>query len=199
MGRTSTINLRQDTTMIHVATFGSFAIAVLCASIPLSADETKRPSIQADVDVVFGEKSYTFSQAEAAKEVKIEYDIVVKQSVPGIITFCQDDGGCSSPGPSGLIRFERLYGGKQLYGLFDVGLCPPRVAKPVTLNEGKHHHIFLWDGRNWRGPSDTCSPKGKPFPPGEYTLEISFRGKDTTAKGEQAFHIRKTVKVVITK
>lgn len=173
------------------------AVVLGVACLNSQADDAPKSKLHTNVDVAFGKMKYSFTQAEAAEGIKIEYDIVVKEQTPGIVPLCQDDGNCSTPGPSGLIRFERLYGDGQLYGLFDVGLCPPEVSKPKTIKKGEYRHIFLWEGRNWRGPSDTCVPMGDPFPPGEYLFEVSFKGHDLGAK--EAFFIKKTVKVQITK
>jgi hypothetical protein len=58
----------------------------------------------------------------------------------------------------------------------DVGGCFGQPLRPGTLRQGEYNHSFEWNGRNWRGPSDTGQPKGDYFPAGIYTLTIRAKG-----------------------
>jgi hypothetical protein len=80
-------------------------------------------------------------------------------------------------GRSGLFPLERISGMGQGYALLDFGLGFPPVEVVTTLKKGTYLHSFLWDGRNWSGPSDTSRPKGEPFPAGSYDLKVTIHGK----------------------
>jgi hypothetical protein len=117
----------------------------------------------------------TYTQAEAAGGISVPYEVVVESSILGVSPWSQDAGGCGLPLESGLIIFERLQGGDQLYCMCDTGLCSP-LAIYTDLVPGTFAHTFEWNGVNWTGPSDFGNPQGEPFPPGSYTLEISAKG-----------------------
>jgi len=130
------------------------------------------------VHLEFTSTKCVFTLAEAAAGIQIDYRIIVDEDILTVVPKPQDDGGCGQPGPSGLIVFEDLSrsGSSDRYCLCDVGLCPAG-GTPVTLKAGTYESSFLWDGRNWTGPSDFGNPKGEPFPPGEATLVLSARGE----------------------
>lgn len=129
------------------------------------------------VDVKFSKPRYEFSVEEARKGIAIPYRIVIHRDVEGVVPLPSDEGfALWKPGPSGLIPFEKLAGNGQEYCICDVGSGSGRTAPVATLPKGEYPRKFTWDGRNWHGPSDTMAAKGRPFPPGEYTLSVSFRG-----------------------
>jgi hypothetical protein len=131
-----------------------------------------------------------FTLAEAALGISIEYELVLENEVPDVVPHSQQ----SCPGPPGasqLYLFERLSGGNESYCICDNGLCPAPPDTPITLHPGTYPGVFEWDGKNWNGPSDTGNPKGPPFPPGEYTLDVSTTG----LVAGQAFEVRGTLNV----
>jgi hypothetical protein len=134
-----------------------------------------------------------FTQAEAASGVSIPYTITVTRAVT-IDARAQDAGHCGRPGPSGLIVMEDLSGTGGSYGIRDTGLCAggAHISKLVP---GSYEGTFHWDGRSWAGPSDTGNPKGPPFPPGRYTLDVSAVG----TVGGQAFEVVGSLPVTITR
>lgn len=147
------------------------------------------------VTVEFDKKEYTFTLAEAAKGVKLHYTVVVKQDVPGVIP--QRQTSASLEDPTGLQPLPKIHGNRQLYAILDVGLGPPDAPKPRTIKKGAYPRTVAWDGRNWTGPSDFGNPKGKPFPPGTYTFEVSMIGRQQTADGPRPYRIVRSVKVVL--
>lgn len=129
-----------------------------------------------------------FSLPEARAGIRIPYQVVVARDVPEVSLDALDDGGCMVRAPGELAVFEEISGGEQYYGLKDVGNCP-RMDGPVgTLSAGVVRHEFVWDGLNWRGPSDTGEVKGAAFPVGVYGLRIravgDVRGVDFEVVGE---------------
>jgi len=114
---------------------------------------------------------------EVAGGIQIPYTVIVEQPIEGVVPLPQDAGNCAAPGPSGLIVFERLQGGGQVYCVCDEGLCPGPDTTPRTVPSGATERIFEWTGRNWTGPSDTNFPLGDPFPAGIYTLSVSAQGR----------------------
>jgi hypothetical protein len=135
---------------------------------------------------------FTLAQAQAG--IAIAYDVIVASDVAGVVPKPQDMGDCGQPGSSGLIPFERLQGGGQSYCLCDTGLCRAMPLPPRTLLAGRYTNTFSWDGKNWSGPSDTLNPQGAPFPPGDYTLNVSATG----TRGTQSFTVSATLAIRLT-
>jgi hypothetical protein len=138
--------------------------------------------------------SCTFTLAQAAAGLEIPYQVVVDDDVTGVVPKPQDSGQCDKPGPSGLILFEKLDGGGQQYCICDTGLCAFQ-EQAVTLKKGTYPGKFSWDGKNWSGPSDTGNPKGKDFPAGKYTLEVSAKGRAKVFGVNQDFTVWATIPV----
>lgn len=134
-------------------------------------------SMLAGVKIEFTTERCSWFVYEALDGIEIPYRLVVEADVPFVKPKPQDVGGCGKPGESGLILFEELAGGQSRYCLCDVGLCPQPSDEPITVKKGVYPGVFIWDGLNWEGPSDTNKPKGKPFPPGRYTLTVSAKGQ----------------------
>jgi len=128
-----------------------------------------------DVTIVFPEQPCTFTLAQAAAGIEIQYQVLVANAVTGVVP--QGQSSCPQAGPSGLYVFEQLSGNAQSYCLCDTGLCVAPPDTPVTIAQGTFDGKFSWDGKNWTGPSDFGNPKGSAFPPGTYTLEVSAKGK----------------------
>jgi hypothetical protein len=108
--------------------------------------------------------------------VKLKFVITVRENV-WVTPLPQDDGRAGKPGAGGLFPFAEIRGGEQYYGLRDVGLGPSTAGHRFFLKQGTYTATFAWDGRNWRGPSDTNQPKGPPFPPGTYEARVRVVGK----------------------
>ena len=113
----------------------------------------------------------------AAAGISIPYTILVEETLEDVVVLPQDAGNCGAPGPSGLIVFERLQGGGQIYCVCDEGLCAGPDATPRTVPAGATEAAFEWTGRNWTGPSDTGNALGDPFPTGIYNLTVSAAGR----------------------
>ncbi len=126
---------------------------------------------------VFPEEGGSWTLAEAAAGISVPYTLLIEAPLPSVVTLPQDAGGCGEPGPSGLITFEALDGGDQRYCLCDTGLCMGPDETPFTLLAGTTALDFVWEGRNWIGPSDTGNEPGAPFPVGTYALTVSAVGR----------------------
>jgi hypothetical protein len=129
----------------------------------------------------------------AASGIQIPYTIIIEQDIADVVPLPQDAGGCGTPGDSGLIVFERLQGGQQVYCVCDEGLCAGPDRTPRTLAAGATPTAFAWSGRNWTGPSDTGFPLGDPFPVGIYTLTVSASGQ----VGGENFVVANTFQVTL--
>ncbi len=143
------------------------------------------------VSIEFTTTDCTYTLAEAAAGIAIDYNVVVANDVPNVYPAPQDDGGCGEPGSNGLITFAVLEGANQKYCLCDVGICPA-PSGPITVTKGSSPGSFSWDGRNWTGPSDTNVPKGNPFPAGSYTLTVSAKGQFDDAGTKKDFDVTST-------
>jgi len=113
----------------------------------------------------------------AAAGIAIPYTVIVERPIDDVVPFPQDAGGCGRADETGLIVFERLQGGQQVYCRCDQGLCADFDRTPRTIPAAATSRDFEWTGRNWQGPSDTNNPLGEPFPPGLYTLTVSASGQ----------------------
>jgi hypothetical protein len=154
-----------------------------------AACETQSASLLPGVSVEFTTTDCTYTLAEAAAGIEINYKIVVANDIPGVYPVPQDGGGCGMPGPSGLIFFEMLEGDIHNYCLCDQGICPGPSGNPVTVMKGSYPGTFSWDGRNWSGPSDTNEPKGAPFPAGDYRLSVRALGQFEDAGVKKTFDV----------
>jgi hypothetical protein len=118
----------------------------------------------------------TYTQAEAAAGIAINYTLFVGQSIDGIHPEPLDMGGCGKPDASGLIvGFEIVGNTSDRYCLCDVGPCMRQTFSTRTV-PGTYLITIRWDGRNWLGPSDTGNSEGSAFPPGTYTLTVTAKG-----------------------
>lgn len=131
----------------------------------------------------------TFTTAQARAGIGISYEVVVDQDVD--VTVAPAPGSyCYGPGPSGLLILEALSGSGQKYCLCDRGLPYGQYCQTqTTVRRGTYPATFEWDGVNWGGPSDTSVPKGMPFPPGSYRLDITAKGSRTLDAGTAPFTV----------
>ncbi len=177
----------------------SLLVAVACHSDPRPT-ETCRSTASSSlpgVTVSFPDASCRFSLAQARAGVQLAYQVSVEQSIGDVSPRSQDTGGCGAPEDSGLIFFEQITGDNQRYCLCDRGLCEPK--QPVTtLRPGRYTGSVAWDGRNWNGPSDTSSPKGDPFPAGDYEFSVSAVGTWRVQGGDQPFEVAGTMHITLT-
>src|SRR5262249_4920721 len=97
------------------------------------------PKFEDVVKIEFPNDGYTYTLAEAAKGVKIQYKIVVAQDYPGVIALRDGPSFHEPPGPSGLFPREQISGNDQLYCLWiSAGArprrkLPPRSRKAATF------------------------------------------------------------------
>jgi hypothetical protein len=63
----------------------------------------------------------------------------------------------------------------QTYCVCDMGL-PTGKSNELHVPAGTYAGSFMWNGKNWNGPSDTMSPKGAAFPAGSYVLTVQGAG-----------------------
>jgi hypothetical protein len=126
----------------------------------------------------------------AARGASIVYRTVVDDPVPAVTLEPLDAARCDRPDPSGLAVLETISGGdEQVYCLCDTGRCMPGEVT-ADLVPGAWETVFPWDGRNWRGPSDTMNPEGPPFPPGIYRFEVRAAGSvEDPGGGRRPFEV----------
>jgi hypothetical protein len=156
------------------------------------------PKIEEVIKIEFAKKEFTVTTAEAAKEMKFEYRIIVAKDMPGVIAKAAPPSYNTPPGPAGLFPVEKIAGNGQFYCLLDFGLAPPQKDGPgKTIKKGDYKHSFTWDGRNWTGPSDFGNPKGKPFPPGTYMVTVTLSGKLDTGQGAKPYQITESAKLIL--
>lgn len=176
----------------------SVALSGCSKQSPVVADATEKADdgkLENIISIDFSKKAYTYTLAEVAKGIQFDYTITVGKVIDGVMPIPQDDGSASGPGPSGLFPFEKISGNSQSYSLRDIGLAPPHETPARTIKQGKYRSSFEWDGRNWTGPSDFDNPKGDPFPPGNYKLEVRIVGDVESPKGRVRYEISKSVPV----
>jgi len=170
------------------------------ACLGSAQEEPTRPKAESKFDKVvkieFPKDGYTFTLAEAAKGIKIEYQIVVEEDVKAI-PLLSAPSYHEPAGPSGLHPREQISGKDQLYGLTDFGRGVPPKEVVQTIKKGTHKHSFEWDGRNWRGPSDFNNPKGKPFPAGTYEVTVTASGFLVTDKEKAPYKLTGATKLVL--
>jgi hypothetical protein len=142
-------------------------------------------------------KELVFATADAAKGVKIPFEIVVLEDWANVIPLPPGPSFNTPAGPSGLFPAIRIDGKDQLYSPLDYGLGAPPKEVSQTIKKGVYKGSFTWDGRNWTGPSDFGNPKGKPFPPGEYKITINSRGKVKADNAVRPYIIKGTAKLVL--
>lgn len=159
-------------------------------------DEPPPTEFDRNVTISFPVEEYRFSLSEAAAGVPLKYEIDVAKDFTGT-AFPLDTGGAMGTHESGLAPFYRIYGNGQSYSLSDIGhgAEPDYSSHPISR---EHYPFeFTWDGKNWTGPSDTDQPKGPPFPPGEYMLEVRVAGFVDLPEGRRAYDLRNQVPVIL--
>lgn len=176
--------------------FASVAVLALVCGLSALGDEPAKEFAKA-VKIEFPKDGYTFTVAEAAKGVKVEYKIVVSEDRAGVVALPFGPSFAEPAGPSGLHPREAISGNKQSYCIADSGLAFPPKGKTATLKKGEYKHAFEWDGRNWSGPSDTNNPKGKAFPAGTYDVTVTIHGELDTPKGRVQYSLTEKTKLVL--
>lgn len=142
-----------------------------------------------------GDADCEFTVAEAAAGVSFPYTVRIEADIADVVSD-GDEGGCRTGTSDGFPVWikETVTGGDESYCVCDQGLCVPEEPAPATWAAGDYERTFEWDGVNWNGPSDTVTPKGEAFPPGDYTLTLRASG----TAGEEAFVLETTMNVTIT-
>jgi hypothetical protein len=129
------------------------------------------------VSIVFPDGPCSFTLAEVAAGISLNYELRIEQSLDGVHPVPVDYGSCGQPDATGLIvGFEIAGSTGDRYCLCDVGPCMGRTFS-TQAPAGTYPNTIRWDGRNWMGPSDTNNREGAAFPPGTYTLTVTAKGK----------------------
>jgi hypothetical protein len=128
------------------------------------------------VELRFTDESCTFTQAQVAAGIAINYQLIVAENLTDIFVEPLDIGRCQKPDPQhGLIVSFVIEGGRERNCLCDTAFCG--VARIRSGSKpGTYPGAVNWDGRNWAGPSDVSSPKGPAFPPGTYVVMVRAQG-----------------------
>jgi hypothetical protein len=107
------------------------------------------------------------------------YEVTVDDTAPVLHTAATGPGCgvCASwsADPLSFVSWN-IGGAGARYCMCDTGCCAPQPEKTVTLDRGTRSAKIDWPGKQWNGPSDTGAPLGAPFPPGNYTVSVSFSG-----------------------
>ena len=151
----------------------------VCPDVECPTCETSGASDLAGVAIEFPAQRCLWTLEEAAAGIEIPYVVAIDE--PHTVMPQSQQNGCDEPGPSGLAPFGRITGMDQSYCLCDVGLCDGSAFVEQTLTPDDYEFSMSWDGVNWTGPSDFGNPKGDPFPPGNYRVEVRALG---TVDGE---------------
>jgi|WetSurMetagenome_2_1015567.scaffolds.fasta_scaffold40866_1 hypothetical protein len=181
-----------------------FMVAVFMLSVlfipacnSVAPNEGLQKTIDKIISIHFNKPSETFTLAQAATGVHVDYTIAISDDVDTIYSI--DVATCNKPDSTGLIPFERLYGNGQTYCLCDNGWCknfPDGILS--TLKKGVYPRSFVWEGKNWEGRSDTGNPLGDPFPAGNYMLNVGIKGKSKVNGSYQVFVISDSIPVALT-
>lgn len=159
-------------------------------------DDPPPTEFDQNVTILFPVKEYRYSLEEVAEGVSMQYEIEVAEDFTGSASPL-DTGDVLGADQSGLAPFYRIHGGGHSYSLLDVGLAPDPDFSTHPIVKGNYEFEFTWDGTNWTGPSDTDAPKGPPFPPGEYVLEVRVAGFVDLPEGRRAYDLRNQVPVIL--
>ena len=137
-----------------------------------------------------------FTLSKLAAGVTFHYKVDVDKDLDLVLTSPLDAGWCDEPGPSGLRTLEKIHGNDQAYCVCDVGYCgkEPGFEK---LAAGKTEHSFDWDGKNWNGPTETGTPKGDPFPPGDYVAVVRAEGQYKKSGVTKSFAVNGTLPITV--
>ena len=127
------------------------------------------------VSIAFPDGPCSFTLAEVAAGISLNYELRIERSLDGVHPVPLDYGSCGQPDATGLIVGFEIAGTGGRYCLCDVGPCGRRTFS-TRAPAGTYPSTIPWDGRNWMGPSDTFNPKGSAFPPGTYTLTVTAKG-----------------------
>jgi hypothetical protein len=176
--------------------FACVAVLAVACGFSARADEPAKEFAKT-VKIEFPKDGYTFTLAEAAKGVKLEYKIVVSEERAGVVALPFGPSFGDPAGASGLHPRAAISGNSQRYCLEDFGLGFPPKGKAATLKKGEYKHAFEWDGRNWTGPSHSNNPKGNAFPAGTYDVTVTIHGELETAKGRVPYELTAKTKLVL--
>ena len=152
------------------------------AAVPFACEPTATGAIPgAHFDL--SQTPCQFSIAAAKGAFPLPYRVVVESSEH--LTLPTNAGQCQTDQVYGNVGvFERLDGNGQTWCMCDTGLCAGN-SPPLTTVPGTYDAKFVWDGKNFQGPSDTMQQPGAPFPPGLYQFHVRSSGQRQKADGSQ--------------
>jgi hypothetical protein len=140
-------------------------------SVPCAVDATDpsvpgaRLHVEADRCRVQSDRTHEFRYT-------LELDEALAAEVP------DSHGSCGICGvnadPRSLVRFQIGSPLEPHYCECAGGCCPPTSAHSQPLDTGVFEQTIVWPGRQWNGASDTSEPLGPPFPPGVFSLKVTF-------------------------
>jgi hypothetical protein len=142
-----------------------------------------------------------FSISASKDGFALPYTVTVTESV--MLRDFGNSGKCqAAPGHiyGGISPWERVDGNEQTWCLCDTGMCFSAPPVPfVATVPGKYDVGFGWDGKNWQGPSDTSSPIGAAFPPGQYLFRVKVAGQQQKSDGSvENFYAEATLPIQLT-
>jgi hypothetical protein len=174
------------------------ALAVVLGPGPLPAQAPAK-KLEDAVKIKLAKREFTFTVAEAAKGIKIPYEIVVADDIPGVAPMPPGPSFNTPAGKSGLYPYIRITGNDQVYAPLDYGLGAPPEPQFQALKKGTYAASFDWDGRNWQGPSDTGQARGAAFPPGTYTITVTAVGRVKAGGVERQYTLTGMARLVLKK
>lgn len=162
----------------------------LTNNVPIGCGVTSESSL-AGVSIEFTAERCSWTLDEVAGGITIPYVISITEEQE--IMPQSQQNGCDEPGVSGMRQQETVFGGDQSWCICDVGLCNGEPLM-VDLVAGDYDFAVSWDGVNWTGPSDFGNPKGEPFPPGEYTVQVRALG----TAGDMEYEVSAQMQILLT-
>ncbi len=136
-----------------------------------------------------------FTLEEAAAGITFPYELLVDTAVERLVSPPADDGECGGKEVGGLQVREVISGDDHRFCECDVGHCMPPTPVERVLATGSHRSEFAWTGVSWYGESDTMTPYGDAFPPGNYTVSVVTSGYRMTSAGQVPFRISTTLDI----
>ncbi|HEY2513968.1 MAG TPA: hypothetical protein VGI39_24040, partial [Polyangiaceae bacterium] len=169
-------------------------------STPQACTSTQTSDLDG-VTIKFTQANCGFTLAQAAAGIDLTYEIDVAHDIDGATFRPLDEGRCNKPKDgSGLAPMETVAGNGQSYSLFDVGGCVFADGggfEDTTIKAGTYARTMHWDGKNWKGPSDTSNPEGAPFPAGTYALNVDAQGTQASDAGAVPYDVNGKLTIVL--
>ena len=152
--------------------------------------------------LVFLDDRCSFTLAEAAAGIQLDFQVEVLQSLKNIDSVSSDAyGRCKGPEQQNpfIVGYD-IAGGSQRYCPWcDTGRCAQQHFSFDAVAGESYQAGFTWHGRNYGGPSDTGQTEGTPFPPGSYTVTLDTEGTWPSGEGDStAFQMVATRTITLT-